>query len=180
MDSDMTKRMSTQALVLSGLLAALVTLATLFFKLPLPITQGYVHLGDTLILLSAMLLGPLAAPIGGIGSALADLLSGYGIYVLPTLCVKALVGFLAGFRLRIDDRHALLRCALTFTVAELVMVLGYAVFEGFAFDVKTALADVLPNLGQALASVVLACALLPLARRLPANRRKGLGDSGRG
>jgi len=162
----MTQRPSTPSIAISGMLAALVALATMLFKLPVPIAQGYVHLGDALILFSAMLVGPMAALIGGIGSALADLLGGYPMYVLPTLCIKALVGWLAGWRLNLRDRHALLRCALTFTLAELVMVAGYLAYESFAFGFAMALSAAPMNLVQAVSSVILACALLPIARRV--------------
>jgi len=162
----MVQRASTPTIAVSGMLAALVALATVMFRLPVPIPNGYVHLGDTFILFSAMLVGPLAAPIGGIGSALADLLAGYPMYILPTLCVKALVGWLAAWRLDLNGQHALLRCALTFAVAEAAMVLGYFVYEWFAFGFALAMAAVLPNLVQAVSSVALACGLLPLARRI--------------
>ncbi len=160
------RRISTSTLAISGMLAALVALATLLLKLPVPITQGYVHLGDALILFSAMLVGPFAAPLGGIGSAMADLIGGYGFYVLPTLCIKALVGFLASRRLRLDGEHALLRCALTFCVAELAMVAGYLIYESFTFGFAAALAAAPMNLLQAVFSAALACALLPIARRV--------------
>ena len=162
----MTQRPSTPSVAVSGMLAALVALATMLFRLPVPITQGYVHLGDTFILFSAMLVGPIAAPIGGIGSALADLLTGYSMFILPTLVIKALVGWVASWRLNLYDQHALLRCVLTFTLAELVMVIGYLVYESFAYGFAAAISAAPMNLIQAIASVTLACALLPIARRV--------------
>lgn len=160
------QRPSTPSLAISGMLAALVTLATMLLHLPVPITQGYVHLGDTFILFSAMLVGPIAAPIGGIGSALADLIGGYGMYALPTLVIKATVGYIASRRLRLDSQHALLHCALTFSIAELVMVAGYLIYESFVFGFSAALAAAPMNLLQAFFSVALACLLLPVARRV--------------
>ncbi|MCL2812560.1 MAG: ECF transporter S component [Clostridia bacterium] len=161
-----TKRPSTPIIAVSGMLAALVALATMLFRLPVPITQGYVHLGDTFILFSAMLVGPIAAPIGGIGSALADLLAGYPMYILPTLCIKALVGWIASWQLNLHDQHALLRCALTFTLAEVAMVAGYFAYEIFVYGFALAIAATPANLFQGASSVALACALLPIARRV--------------
>jgi hypothetical protein len=103
---------------------------------------------------------------GGLGSALADLLVGYPMYILPTLCIKALVGWLASWRLNLHVQHALLRCALTFTLAELAMVLGYFLYESFAYGFAAAISAAPMNLIQAAASVLLACALLPIARRV--------------
>lgn len=77
----------TLTLALSGMMAALVFVATYFFKLPVSITQGYIHLGDGFILLGASLwVGQRAA--AAIGSALADLLGGYTLYILPTFVIK--------------------------------------------------------------------------------------------
>ena len=160
------KKISTTALAVSGMLAALVMVTTMFTKLPVPMTQGYIHLGDALILFSAMLVGPLAVPIGGIGSALADLLGGYGLYVLPTLCIKAWAGFVASRGLRLSGKRALARCAMAFVSAELTMVLGYFVMELSFFNSAVALSSVPMNLVQALSSAALGCALLPVAQRI--------------
>ena len=81
----------TLTLALSGMMAALVFVATYFFKLPVSITQGYIHLGDGFILLGASLLGWASVPAAAIGSALADLLGGYTLYILPTFVIKGLV-----------------------------------------------------------------------------------------
>ena len=169
----MTRRPSTPSLAVAGMLAALVTLATVLLKLPAPTPVGYVHLGDALILFSAMLVGPVAAPIGGIGSAMADLILGYPLYAPATLCIKALVGFLASRRLNLHDRHALLRCALTFSVAGLAMAAGYLIYESFVFGFATAIIEAPMNLLQAVFSAALACALLPVARRVAPMIRSG-------
>ena len=64
-------------IVVAALLAALVCLATMLFKVPSPM-KGYLNLGDGIVLLAGWLLSPaygfLAA---GVGSALADVFSGY-------------------------------------------------------------------------------------------------------
>ena len=65
----------------AGMMAALVFVATYFFKLPVSITQGYIHLGDGFILLGAALLGKPAIAAAAVGSMLADLLGGYTLYV---------------------------------------------------------------------------------------------------
>ena len=72
----------TRALVMTGLFAALGCVATLVLQIPSP-TGGYLNLGDTVVILGAYLLGPaLGAAAGGVGPALADLLSGYTVYEL--------------------------------------------------------------------------------------------------
>lgn len=157
------KDQSVKRLALGGLLAALVLLMTYLIKLPVPATGGYVHLGDGIIFLAALLLGPYAALIGGVGSALADLLGGYFVYILPTFVIKALMGLLAG---RYARRGKPGRNALVFALAGCVMVVGYFLFEGVLYGWTAALAAVGPNLLQAAAGVVmgLLLAALPLER----------------
>ena len=54
-------------------------------------------LGNTCILLVAVLFGQTTGLLaGGIGSALADLLTGYTQWVIPTLIIKSIMGFVIG------------------------------------------------------------------------------------
>lgn len=59
-------------LVLAALLAALTAVATMIIRIPTP-TQGYIHLGDGMVLICGILLGPgLGALAAGIGSMMAN------------------------------------------------------------------------------------------------------------
>ena len=51
----------TNRLVFTSLMTCLVLLGTLLFRIPVPMTQGYVHLGDAMIYIEnrAQLLQPL-------------------------------------------------------------------------------------------------------------------------
>ena len=74
-------------LVLAALFAALCTIMTLVIQVPSPM-QGYVNLGDCAVLLSAWVLGPLyGGAAAGVGSMLADLLSGYAHYAPGTFAI---------------------------------------------------------------------------------------------
>ena len=93
----MTGTEKTNKLVLTALMVCLVLLATYIIKIPSPFTQGYVHLGDTMIFLSVLLLGKKGgAAAAGLGSALADLLGGYAAYAPWTFLIKALMAFIMG------------------------------------------------------------------------------------
>ena len=64
-------------LVLSALMAALVYVATSIIQIPSPV-NGYVNLGDCFVLLAGWVLGPVYGSLAaGIGSALADMFTGY-------------------------------------------------------------------------------------------------------
>ena len=84
-------------LVLAALLAALTAVATMIIRIPTP-TQGYIHLGDGMVLICGILLGPgLGALAAGIGSMMADLIGGYMAWVPGTFVIKALTALLGGW-----------------------------------------------------------------------------------
>lgn len=76
------------------MLTAMVCVATMLIRIPTMV--GYTNLGDGFILLSAFLFGPSTAPSpGGIGSMLADIISGYAFYAPATLVIKGLIAVIA-------------------------------------------------------------------------------------
>ncbi len=144
--------LSVKKLTMAGVMAALVFVMTYVPKVPVPVTGGYVHLGDGAIFLSVLLLGPLGIPAAAIGSGLADILGGYLVYALPTMLIKAAVAWIAwkGWK-----EGATLRAVTAFILAEAVMVLGYFAFEGIMYGAAAAWAAVGPNCIQGVAGVVL-------------------------
>ena len=156
----------TLTLAFGGMMAALVFVATYFFKLPVSITQGYIHLGDGFILLGASLLGWASVPAAAIGSALADLLGGYTLYILPTFVIKGLVAAVAVGALRAKRPYWL--TVVLLAVAEGVMVAGYFVTEWLllGYGLAAAAGAVVPNLVQGLSGVALGAVLIPLLRRV--------------
>ena len=79
-------------MVLSAVFAAMVFVLTAFVHIPTH--QGYVHVGDGIIYLSAAILpGPYAAASAAIGAGLSDYMSGYAIWVIPTAIIKGLTAF---------------------------------------------------------------------------------------
>jgi uncharacterized membrane protein len=86
-------------IVLTGLMTALVFLATSIIKIPS--THGYIHFGDGFIFLSVLILGPFyGAFASGVGSMLADLFSQFAQWALPTLIVKSLMALAMGLIIR--------------------------------------------------------------------------------
>ena len=67
-------------IVMAALFAALACVATMSIRIPTPGTNGYIHPGDAIVILSGVVLGPVWGLLAaGIGSAMADLLGGYCI-----------------------------------------------------------------------------------------------------
>lgn len=90
-------RNKVRDLTFGGLMIALVWVTTYSIKIPVPFTQGYIHAGDSMIFLAAILFGwKYGALAGGLGSCLADLM-GYPHWALPTLIIKTIMGALVGF-----------------------------------------------------------------------------------
>ena len=159
----MEKKINVKQLTLCGVLAALVFVLTYFPKVPVPVTGGYVHLGDGAIFLAALLLGPLGIPAAAIGSGLADLIGGYMLYVIPTVIIKGLVA-LVGWKLY--RKGSWVSAVVAFVLAEAVMVLGYFVFECFTSGAPAAAAAILPNVMQGVAGVVLGLICVAVTPRM--------------
>lgn len=157
------KKLSVRQLTLCGVMAALVFVMTYFPKVPVPVTGGYVHLGDGAIFLSVLLLGPLGIPAAAIGSGLSDMIGGYMLYVLPTVIIKALVALIAW---KLYKKGSWLFALAAFILAETAMVLGYFVFECFTAGVAAASAAILPNVIQGVAGVVLGMVCSALTPRV--------------
>lgn len=92
-----TTSTKTKKIVMAALMAAMTCIATMVLMIPSPM-NGYVNLGDGLVLLSGIILGPIyGGAAAGIGSMMADLLSGYAHYAPGTLIIKALAAVVGGF-----------------------------------------------------------------------------------
>ena len=162
----------TRALVMTGLFAALGCVATMVLQVPSP-TGGYMNLGDTVVILGAYLLGPVYGAIaGGVGPALADLLSGYGVYVPATLVIKALMGLTAALLYRALGKKswAPVVCGVA---AEAIMVVGYWLFDGILMGSLAGSAAGLPsNFVQAAFGLVVSTLLALALRKSSYGRRE--------
>ena len=82
---------------MTGLMMAMVTVATMIIQIPIPFTNGYIHLGDSMIFLSVLVLGwRYGAIAAAFGSALGDLIPGYVHWVPWTFCIKGMMAVLMG------------------------------------------------------------------------------------
>lgn len=150
-------------LAIAAALAATTTVATMLVQIPVPPTRGYLNFGEILVFTSALLFGRFVGGLaGGIGSAVADIITGYGYFAPYTLVIKGLEGFLAG---AIRDGKTTRRDILGWLVGALVMVSGYFLAEAYimGFGVPAALVEVPGNTIQVLSGAIVA---IPLARGL--------------
>lgn len=130
--------MKIKTMTRTALMLALTFLLTFFVKIPLP-ANGYVHLGDFMVILCGWLLGPLYGGFAaGVGSAMADIAGGFTIYAPVTFILKALSAAVAGLVLR---QNNVKNRVLSGILGGFFVPLGYFVFEMFAFNWATAIAD---------------------------------------
>lgn len=112
-----------RTLATTGIMTALVLGMTLVRIAVTPV-NGYVHLGDIGIYFTAIAFGPWAGLVaGGLGTALADVVSGYAIFAPLSLVVHGLQGFVAGWIVRDSPTPA--RLALAVLAGGSIVVGGY-------------------------------------------------------
>lgn len=160
--SNSTQNNTTQRIVMAALLAALTCVATMIIKIPSPL-KGYLNLGDCVVLLVGWMLSPtygfLAA---GLGSALADTFSGYVTYVPATFVIKGLMALIAfyGFKLLHSKLGNISSRIISGIVAEVVMVAGYFIFEGFLYGFGPSLVNIPANVIQGIAGLIIGTILV--------------------
>lgn len=155
---------TTQKIVLSSLLAALVCVATMIIKFPSPF-KGYVNIGDCVVLLAGWILSPFYGFLAaGIGSALADIFSGYAVYAPATFIIKGIMAIIACLLYKpLQKKGAKLSSALISGLAsEMVMIVGYFLFEGFIYGFAPSTVNIFPNAFQGVLSLVLGIALIKI------------------
>lgn len=160
----MKMRNQTKRMVTAALFMALTCTATIVVKIPSP-TQGYVNLGDCVVLLSGWLLGPVyGGAAAGIGSAMADLLLGCPHYVPGTLIIKGSMALLCA--LASKGSRTFLTRAISGLTAECVMIGGYFGYSGLLLGKGLAAAASVPgNLFQGAAGLAAGLALYEALER---------------
>jgi len=114
---------------------AAVYAATVALQIYQPATGGYFNLGESVIYLAALISTPLVAGIaGGVGAALADLSTGYGVFAPGTLVIKFVEGLLASVLVkRVKKTHPLLSIPVGAGYAVLVAVFAYVYWAGAVY-----------------------------------------------
>ena len=157
--------MKIRKMVLAALMAALTYVATMVVRSPSPM-QGYVNLGDCIVLLSGWILGPWwGAAAGGLGSMLVDLIGGYGHYAPGTLVIKGCMALVAALIVK-AMKESKASYVISAVVSEAIMVLGYFGYASLLLGQGWGAAASIPgNLVQGAMGMVIGLVLLVVLKR---------------
>lgn len=168
----------TRRLVYSGVSIALVFLATMFTRIPGPVPPGYINLGDSMIMLTAVFLGKGTGFVAGaFGSALADIVAPGGLIFAPiTFVVKGIEGYVVAAMTRGKGRSGK-GLVFPLIVGGTIMAVGYfiaemTVLKAFdpVFGLSAALAELPFNAIQGGVSVVVVLLLSKLLEKAGINK----------
>jgi uncharacterized membrane protein len=169
-------KFSVSTLAIIAVMVAVVAVLTFAVQIPIPATGGYIHFGDAGVYFSAFAFGPIIGTIaGGLGCAIADILSGYASWAPLTLIAHGLQGFLAGY---FGFRKGLVGMIAGWAVGSLALIAVYFLGEWLVYGLgfAGAVAEVVPNLIQVLVGGVIGIPLVLAVRKAyPPIDRIGMG-----
>ena len=170
-------KLNVKKLVMTALFAALAWVATMSIRIPTLGTNGYIHPGDAVVILSGIILGPVYGFLaGGIGSAMADLLGGYFIYVPITLIIKGLIALISGIIYQRFGKTKKSRyiCVVIGGITDIVLVAGgYFICEFFMYGAGAA-ASIPANLIQGAGGLIISLVLYPILIAVPDIRQMNM------
>jgi uncharacterized membrane protein len=161
--------------------AGLSFVLTIIIRIPIPATDGYFNIGDSVVMFSALTFGPRAGLlVGALGPSMADAI-GFPQFIFATAVVKGaeglIIGLIGGDIKRAGERTIFVALAAGIST----MVGGYFLFEALIYpwlarylpffgvtDPTAAMFEVLPNIVQGVVSAVIAFAAWKIARRAAA------------
>ena len=147
----------TKNIVSAAMFAALCCIVTMIIKIPSPL-KGYLNLGDCVVLLAGFLLLPgYGFFAAGLGSALADIFSGYLIYSPATFIIKGLMALNAYycFRALKNKFGTTIAAIISGVISELIMIGGYYIFEGAMYGFLPSAVNIPANALQGLAGLII-------------------------
>ncbi len=140
----------------TAVFAALIFVATQFVKIPMLL--GYANMGDCFVILAGWTLGSYGCVASIIGSVLADILSGYVIYVPASVLIKALMPLVSykGFQFakRFAKKKKYLVLIISAVITEVIMVIGYFLYETMLYGIEAASISLVGNMLQGLLAVI--------------------------
>ena len=137
----------------AAILTAVTVVMTIAVRIPVAPTRGYINLGDMAIYFTALSFGPLAAfTTGGLGTAIADIISGYPQWALFSFLIHGLQGLAVGFLYKALPQKSANITA--FAAGTAIMAGGYFLTGSIMSGTGAALAEIPGNIVQNLAGII--------------------------
>lgn len=171
-------RFSVTTLAVIAVMVAVVAVLTFAVQIPIPATGGYIHFGDAGVYFAAFAFGPIIGGIaGGVGCAIADIISGYAYWAPLTLIAHGLQGFLAGY---FGYKRGLVGMVVGWAIGSIALILVYFLGEWFIYGLgfAGALAEVGANFVQVAVGGLIGIPLvLAIRKAYPPIDRMGMGKT---
>ena len=147
----------TYEIAVIAVMSALTLVATMI-SINFAPTGGYFNLGDVIVVTTALLFGSTIGGLaGGLGSALADVYLGYGVFAPFTLVIKGtegfVVGYLAGGKQDISRNLKI----IAWLIGGIIIIVGYWIAEVLflGMSIQSATVEALTiNILQAIISIL--------------------------
>ena len=152
----------SKKIILTALFAAIICTTTMIFHIPTGFNGGYIHLGDTFIYLTAVLLPtPYAMIAACLGAGLSDILSGGMLWVIPTMIIKpTMVLFFTGKKDNLICRRNYFAIILSGLVGWIGYFFAGAIISGnFVFPLATAIMELFQPIASGIIFLIAGYAL---------------------
>jgi uncharacterized membrane protein len=163
-NSAAARRGAAADVCISGLLTALVFVATMFvnIRLPISINGGLIHLGNVPLVVASIVFGRKKGAIAGaVGMTLFDVLSGWALWAPGTFIVRGVMGYVIGLIAERRRGESFLFNTVAVIAGGAWMIAGYYLTEGIIYGNFVAPLTSIPgNLVQVLTALVIG---MPLA-----------------
>jgi uncharacterized membrane protein len=157
------KALDPRVLAVTAVMTAIVFVLTRMVQVPTP-AKGYIHLGDAGIFFSALAFGPwVGAVSGGLGTALADITSGYPQWAIFSFLIHGAQGWVVGWTSR--RWEGVPGLILSAVVGGVIVVVGYLGAGILLSGVGAALAELPLNVIQVTVGAVVGVPLYAAVRR---------------
>lgn len=154
----MQNKKSLLKITYTAIFTAIIILAITVIKFSTGLGEGYIHLGDSVIYLTACVLPfPYCIVAGTLGGALADIFSGFAVWAIPTAVIKMLNALpFAIICKKYKSSKILCKKTIIMTVVSgIITILGYFVAECILYSVASATLSLIGNTIQAVASGII-------------------------
>ena len=144
----------------AAILTAVTVVMTIAVRIPIAPTRGYINLGDLAIYFTALSFGPLTAFIaGGLGTAIADIISGFSQWAPFSFLIHGLQGLAVGLILRLllhkeNKFSVIVSGIIVFAAGTVIMAGGYFVVGSLMAGTGAAVVEIPGNIVQNLAGII--------------------------